>query len=160
HVYSNGLGSFRGEPVGAVVADYEFGPGHRDITLLRKCAAVASMAHAPFISAASSEMFGVQSFTEIPRLKDINDIFRAHQFAGWRGFREEPDARYVGLTMPRYIARPVWTSDSVRGFTYHEDVSKSHEHFLWGNMAFLFAARLTASHADYGWCANIIGPNG
>jgi type VI secretion system protein ImpC len=159
-VYSEGLGAFRGQPVGAVIANYEFGPGHRDVELLRKCAAVASMAHAPFISAASAQMIGVESFTEIPRLKDLGDIFRGKQFNEWRGFREEADARYVGLTLPRYIARPVWTSDMVKSFTYAEDVSRSHEHILWGNMAFLFATRLVAAHADYGWCGNIIGPKG
>jgi len=160
HVYANGIGAFRGEPVGAVIANYECGPGNRDVNLLRKCAAVASMAHAPFISAASPAMLGVESFTEIPRLKDLSDVFRGSQFTEWRGFREEPDARYVGLTLPRYIARPVWTSDMVKSFTYGEDVSQSHEHLLWGNMAFLFATRLVAAHADYGWCGNIIGPNG
>lgn len=160
HVYSDGLGAFRGEPIGAVIANYEFGPGMRDINLLRKCSQVAAMAHAPFISAASTGMFGVESFTEIPRLADIKDIFEGAKFASWRGFREEPDARYVGLTMPRYIARPVWTRDSVKSFTYEENVDRSHDHFLWGNMAFLFAARLTDAHAKYGWCGNIIGPQG
>jgi type VI secretion system protein ImpC len=66
----------------------------------------------------------------------------------------------VGLAMPRYIARSVWSRDSVKAFTYEEDVSQSHDHFLWGNMAFLFAARLTDAYAKYGWCGNIIGPNG
>jgi len=160
HIYSNGLGAFRGEPVGAVIANYEFGPGLRDINLLRKCAEVSAMAHAPFISAASTDMFGVNSFTEIPRLADIKDIFEGAKFASWRGFRDEPNARYVGLTMPRYIARPVWTRDSVKSFTYEETVSDNHENFLWGNMAFLFAARLTDAHATYGWCGNIIGPQG
>jgi type VI secretion system protein ImpC len=160
HIYSNGLGAFRGEPVGAVIANYEFGPGNRDIDLLRKCAQVSAMAHAPFISAASHEMFGVKSFTQIPRLADIKDHFEGARYAAWRGFREEPDARYVGLTMPRFIARPVWSRDSVKSFTYEENVKASHEHFLWGNMAFLFAARLTDAHATYGWCGNIIGPQG
>src|SRR6185295_9046266 len=109
---------------GAVIANYEFGPGLRDVNLLRKCAQVSAMAHAPFISAASTDMFGVDSFTELPRLADIKDIFEGAKFASWRGFREEPDARYVGLTMPRYIARPVWSRDSVKSFTYEENVEQ------------------------------------
>lgn len=159
-VYSNCLGSFRGTPVGAVVAAYDFGPGQRDINLLKKCANVAAIAHAPFISAAAPSMFGVESFTEIPKLLDIQDGFEGGRFAAWKGFREESDARYVGLTMPRYIARPVWKRDAVKKFTYNEDVSQSHEHYLWANMSFAFAARLTDAYAKYGWCGNIIGPNG
>jgi type VI secretion system protein ImpC len=159
HVYSDGLGSFGGTPIGAVVANYEFGPGQRDIRLLKKAAAVSSMAHAPFIAAASPQMYGVDSFEEVPALKDLAAVFEGARFAAWRGFREEADARYVGLTLPRYLARPVYTRDAVKKFTYDEDVSGSHEHYLWGNMAFPFATRLTEAFAKNRWCANIIGPN-
>jgi type VI secretion system ImpB/VipA family protein len=41
---------FGGKPVGLIVGNYEFGPGPQDIALLQKCASVAAMAHAPFIS--------------------------------------------------------------------------------------------------------------
>lgn len=161
-VYSDGLGSFRGTPIGAVVAAYDFGPGQRDMTLLKKCAEVASMAHAPFISAASPSMFNRKSFAEITSIPDINTVIdEGKRFATWRGFRDDdPNARYVGLTLPRYIARPVWKRDSVKKFVYEEDVSKSHEHYLWGNTAFTFAARLTDAYAEFGWCGNIIGPEG
>ena len=42
-VYSAEFGQFGGKPVGAMVANYEFGPGPQDIALLQKCAAVAAM---------------------------------------------------------------------------------------------------------------------
>ena len=159
HVYSDGLGTFGGTPVGAVIGNYEFGPGQRDIRLLRKMAAVSSMAHAPMVGGTSPSAFGVESYQELPNLKDISSVMEGAKFAAWRGFREEPDARYVGLALPRYLARPVHSRDAVKKFVYDEDVSESHEHFLWGNMAFPFATRLTEAFAKNRWCANIIGPN-
>ncbi len=50
-VYTREYGVFGGKPYGAICANYEFGPGPQDIALLQKCAAVAAMAHAPFITA-------------------------------------------------------------------------------------------------------------
>lgn len=159
HVYADGLGTFGGTPAGAVIANYEFGPGQRDVRLLRKVGAVSSMAHSPFIGGTSPGMFGVDSFQELPSLKDIQAVHEGAKFAAWRGFREEPDSRYVGLALPRVLVRPVHTRDAVKKFVYDEDVSASHEHFLWGNMAFAFATRLTEAFAKNRWCANIIGPN-
>ncbi|NPJ15885.1 type VI secretion system contractile sheath large subunit, partial [Escherichia coli] len=46
-----------------------------------------------------------------------------------------------------------------RTFRYHEDVSQSHESYLWGNTSFLIAANLAESFAKYRWCPNIIGPS-
>ncbi len=46
----------------------------------------------------------------------------------------------------------------VKTFVYNEDVSVTHEHYLWGNSAYAFATRLTESFAKYRWCPNIIGP--
>ncbi len=159
HIYADGLGTFGGTPTGAVIANYEFGPGQKDIRLLRKAAAVSSMAHAPFIAGTSPQMYGIDSFQELPALRDLKDLFEGAKFAAWRGFRDEPDARYVGLALPRYLARPVWTRDMVKKFVYEENVSENHDHYLWGNMAFPFATRLTEAFAKNRWCANIIGPN-
>src|SRR5258708_149599 len=44
-VYSAEYGQFGGRPYGALVSNYDFGPGPQDIALLQKCASVAAMAH-------------------------------------------------------------------------------------------------------------------
>jgi type VI secretion system protein ImpC len=51
------------------------------------------------------KMFGVESFTELPKLKDLQAIFEGPQYARWNSFRETEDARYVGLCMPRFMLR-------------------------------------------------------
>jgi type VI secretion system protein ImpC len=120
------------------------------------------MAHAPFIAAASSQFFGVDSFSDLPGLKDLSAVFEGPQYAKWRSFRESEDSRYVGLTLPKYLLRLPYGADTVpaKSFNYKEEVSEGNDNFLWGNTAFAFAGRLTDSFAKYRWCANIIGPQG
>ncbi len=88
------------------------------------------------------------------------DIKTLQYVAKWQAFRERDDARYVGLTLPRFLLRTPYDplENPVKSFVYKENVSSSHEDYLWGNTAFTFATRLTDSFAKYRWCPNIIGP--
>lgn len=160
HVYTAEYGQFGGKPVGALISNYYFGPSAPDIKTLQYVAAVASMSHAPFIASAGPQFFGLESFNGLPDLKDLEDHFEGPQFAKWQSFRERDDARYVGLTLPRFLLRTPYdpVENPVKSFVYKENVSGSHEDYLWGNTAFTFATRLTESFARYRWCPNIIGP--
>lgn len=160
--YTAEFGQFGGQPFGAIVANYEFGPGASDVKLLQYCASVASMSHAPFIAAAGPQFFGLDSFAKLPDLKDLSSIFEMPQYTKWNSFRESEDARYVGLVLPHFLLRTPYGNDTTpsKKFNYEEDVCAGNSAFLWGNAAFAFASRLTASFADYRWCANIIGPQG
>ncbi|OEY65830.1 type VI secretion system contractile sheath large subunit [Marinobacter sp. X15-166B] len=160
HVYSTEYGQFGGEPVGAVVGNYAFTPSTPDMKLLQYVAAVGAMAHAPFLSSVAPEFFGVDSFQELPAIKELKAVFEGPRYAKWRALRETEDARYVGLTAPRFLLRVPYdpTENPATSFSYKEDVSASHDHYLWGNTAYLLATRLTESFAKYRWCPNIIGP--
>jgi type VI secretion system protein ImpC len=160
--YTAEYGQFGGKPYGNIIADYEFGPGPQDIKLLQHVASVASMAHAPFIAAAGPEFFGLEDFNGLPNVKDLKSTFEGPQYIKWNSFRESEDSRYVSLTLPRFLLRLPYGPDTkpVKAFNYEEDVSASHEHYLWGNTAFAFATRITDSFAKYRWCTNIIGPLG
>lgn len=161
-VYTAEYGQFGGQPFGSIVGNYEFGPGTQDIKLLQSLASVAAMAHAPFIAAAGPKFFGVDSFAELPNLKDLNAVFEGPQYAKWNAFRQSDDARFVGLTLPHFLLRVPYSEDTVptRKFNYKEGVGEGNSDFLWGNAAFAFADRLSDSFAKYRWSANIIGPQG
>jgi len=160
HVYTAEYGQFGGEPYAAIIANYEFGPGPQDIALLNNAGAVAAMSHAPFVAAAGASFFGVDSMTNIPNLKDLQSVFEGPQYTKWRSFRDSENARYVALTMPRFLLRLPYGKETnpIKGFDYSEDVSGNHNHYLWGSTAFAFATRLTDSFAKYRWCGQIIGP--
>ncbi len=160
HVYSSGYGQFGGEPTGAIIGNYAFTPSTPDMKLLQYMGALGAMAHAPFISSVGPEFFGIESFEELPNIKDVKSIFESPKYTKWRSIRESEDARYLGLTAPRFLLRVPYdpTENPIKSFVYHENVSQAHEHYLWGNTAFAFATRLTDSFAKYRWCPNIIGP--
>src|SRR3954453_21220749 len=64
-VYEEEFGVFGGTPFGALLGDYEFGKSGQDIELLEKVSQVAAAAHAPFLTAASSDMLNLESFAHI-----------------------------------------------------------------------------------------------
>ncbi len=160
-VYTAEYGQFGGQPIGAMVANYDFGPGPQDVQLLQYVASVSAMAHAPFIAAAGKDFFGIDSWEQLPNLKDLHSIFEMPQYTKWRSFRESEDARYVGLTLPKFLLRLPYSPNTVpaKTFTFTEQ-AQDNDDFCWGNTAFAFASRLTDSFAKYRWCANIIGPQG
>ena len=160
-VYTAEYGQFGGQPISAIVANYDFGPGPQDLKLLQYAASVSAMSHAPFIAAADKKFFGVESWEELPNLKDLHSIFEMPQYASWRSFRESEDARYVGLTLPKFLLRLPYGPETVptKNFVFNEKAAENDD-FCWGNTAFAFATRLSDSFAKYRWCTNIIGPQG
>lgn len=162
-VYEEEFGVFGGAPFAALIGDYEFGRGPEDIDLLRRVAQVAASAHAPFLSAAAPELLNLTDFTQLGLPRDIAKVFDSTEYAKWKSFRQSDDSRYVGLTLPRTLARLPYGSDTnpVDGFQYEEDVDGSdHNKYLWSNAAYALGARLTNAFAQYGWCAAIRGVEG
>ncbi|KPB71102.1 type VI secretion system contractile sheath large subunit [Pseudomonas cannabina] len=160
HVYTAEYGQFGGNPVGAIIADYFFSPSAPDVKTMQYVSSVACMAHAPFIAAAGPGFFGLEQFTGLPDIKDLRDHFEGPQFAKWQSFRQQEDARYFALTVPRFLLRAPYGPEEnpVKTFAYRENVANDHEHYLWGNTAYAFATKLTDSFAKFRWCPNIIGP--
>jgi type VI secretion system protein ImpC len=160
--YTSEFGQFGGQPYGLILGDYNFNSGSEDIALMQNLSSVATMMHAPFIGAASPKMFGVDNFSELPKLKDLKSIFEMPQYTKWRSFRESEDSRNLGLTVSRYLLRTPYGEETkkVKSFNYEEDVSGSNDDFVWGNSAFAFGSNISKSFASYRWSSNIIGPQG
>ena len=162
-VYEEEYGMFGGEPFGALVGDYEFSKHPEDLELLEKVSQVAAAAHAPFLSAASSELLNMDSFTNLDQPRDIGKIFDSTEYAKWKGFRESEDSKYVCLTCPRILMRLPYGRDTepVEGFNFEEGVDGTdHSKYLWGNAAFALASKMTQAFATYGWCVAIRGVEG
>ncbi len=159
-VYEEEFGVFGGAPFGALVGDYEFGRSGQDIELLEKVAQVASASHAPFLTAASPEMFNLESYTQLDAPRDMGKVFDTTEYAKWKSFRQSDDSRYVALTLPRMMLREPYGPDTVpiEAFNYDEQVDGTdHGAYLWGNAAWGLASRVTQAFASYGWCATIRG---
>ncbi|HSU58294.1 MAG TPA: type VI secretion system contractile sheath large subunit [Bryobacteraceae bacterium] len=162
-IYEDEYGVFGGDPFGALIGDYEFTKHPEDIELLEKMSHVAAAAHAPFLTAAGSQLMNMENFADIGQVRDIAKIFDSTEFAKWKSFRESEDSRYVGLAMPHILMRLPYGRDTkpVEGFDFEEHVDGTdHSKYLWGNAAYALGARLTNAFALYGWCAAIRGVEG
>jgi type VI secretion system protein ImpC len=162
-VYEEEYGTFGGAPYGALIGDYEFGNHPQDLALLESLSQVAAAAHAPFISAASSEMFGWDEFSEMTEVRDISKIFDRTEYAKWRSFRESEDSRYVGLTLPHVLGRVPYgaATKPTENFNYEEDVDgTNHKKYLWSNAAYAMGTRLTEAFSMHNWCVAIRGVEG
>ncbi|HEY8258945.1 MAG TPA: type VI secretion system contractile sheath large subunit [Gemmatimonadales bacterium] len=159
-VYEEEYGVFGGAPFGALLGDYEFSRSGQDIELLEKVSQVAAAAHAPFLTAASSEMLNLESYSALDQPRDLAKIFESTEYAKWKAFRQTEDSRYVALTVPRMLLREPYGKDTVpvEAFQYEEHVDGTdHNKYLWGNAAWALAARVNQAFALYGWCACIRG---
>jgi type VI secretion system protein ImpC len=162
-VYEEEFGVFGGTPFAALIGDYEFSKHPEDIELLEKVSQVASAAHAPFLTAASHEMFNLDSFSQLDAPRDLAKIFDTNEYAKWKSFRNSEDSRYVALTCPHVLMRLPYGRDGVQveEFAYEEGVDGTeHNKYLWGNAAYALGTRLTNAFAQYGWCAAIRGVEG
>jgi type VI secretion system protein ImpC len=162
-IYEEEFGMFGGAAFGAILGDYEFGNHPQDLTLLEKVSEVAAAAHAPFISAASSELFNLDSFTDLGTPRDLAKIFQSVDYAKWKSFRDSEDSRYVALALPHILMRLPYGQANVpvESFNYEEDVDGTdHSKYLWGNAAYALGTRLTDAFAKYHWCAAIRGVEG
>src|SRR5688572_12987583 len=104
-VYEAEYGQFGGHPFGCLVGDYYFDHTPPDVELLGEMSKIAAAAHAPFIAAASPTGMQMGSWQELANPRDLTKIFTTPEYAAWRSLRDSPDAQYVGLAMPRFLAR-------------------------------------------------------
>jgi type VI secretion system protein ImpC len=159
-MYEEEFGQFGGEPFGAIVADYYFDNSAPDVELLSSMAKVAAAAHAPFIAAAAPSVMLMDSWQELANPRDLTKIFQTPEHAAWRSFRESEDSRYIGLAMPRFLARQPYgaKTDPVEAFDFEEDTSAAgSKNYTWANAAYAMAVNINRSFKEYGWCSRIRG---
>jgi type VI secretion system protein ImpC len=162
-IYEEEFGMFGGASYGALIGDYEFSNHPQDMALLEKVSQVAAAAHAPFISAASPNMFNLDSYTDIGIPRDLAKTFQSVEYAKWKSLRESEDSRYVALALPHVLMRLPYGKDNVpvESFDFEEDVTGTdHSKYLWGNAAYALGSRLTDAFAKYHWTAAIRGVEG
>lgn len=184
-VYEAEYGTFGGYPYSLLVGGYEINGSNEDIAFLKKISEVAASAHAPFIAAASSKLFGLTGFDKLDKPRDLKKVFESPELIGWREFREMEDARYVSLVLPRVLLRLPYGAPEKRntvpceGLNFEEHVGETdaapvldangdmvshpvpdNSNFLWGNPAYVLAERITNAFALYNWTAAIRGVEG
>ncbi|CAM3798579.1 Type VI secretion system sheath protein TssC1 [Bordetella sputigena] len=159
-VYEEEYGQFGGEPYGAIVGDYYFDNSTQDVDLLTQIGRVCSAAHAPFLAGASPSVMLLESWRDLANPRDISKLFQTPEHASWRALRESEDARYIGLTLPRFLARAPYgaKTNPVEEFAFEEDTGGGNpDNYTWANAAYAMAVNINRSFSLYGWCSRIRG---
>jgi len=127
-----GAGTIGAAPWAAIAGLYSFSGEHEGV--LAQVASIARAAGAPFLSGLGPSVVGLKGVFE--------------------DLRRSPEARWVGLAMPRFLLRLPYgkNTDAAEMFAFEEmPEPPEHERYLWGNPAIAIACLLGESFSRYGW---------
>jgi type VI secretion system protein ImpC len=159
-LYEQEYGQLGGEPYACVVSDYYFDHSPQDVETLGELAKIGAACHAPVLSAAAPSLFGMENWQELGNPRDLTKIFSTPDYAAWRSLRESEDSRYLGITMPRFLARRPYgaKSDPVEEFDFEEETTgQDASKYTWSNSAYAMAVNINRSYKQFGWCSRIRG---
>lgn len=162
-VYITEYDQYGGKPYGTMIGLYEFEHTPQDEFWLKTMGKVAAASHAPFVGAVSPKFFGCDTAEELNAIKDLEGLLNHPKYGSWNKLRDSEVAAYLGLTVPRYVARLPYDPERnpCGDVPFKEEVrGDNNEDFLWGSAAILFAQNLVRSFAESGWCQYIRGPKG
>ncbi|MGR3467807.1 MAG: type VI secretion system contractile sheath large subunit [Shimia sp.] len=160
-IYERKIGTLGGDPMGAIVGDYYFDHSSADVALLTSMSKISEAALAPFLSSAAPRLLGLESWNDIANPPDVEELFTASDYAGWNSLRESENARFLGLTLPRVLARAPYAPDSamtVEEFNFVEDTDgHGGSKYSWMNAAHTMAVNINRAFKEHGWTVRIRG---
>lgn len=159
-IYEYEYDQLGGTPYGCLIGDFYFDHSPKDVEFLREMAKIASAAHCPFIAGADPAVMQMESWQELANPRDLTKIFENTEYISWRSLRASEDSRYIGLAMPRFLARLPYgiRTNPIDDFNFEEKTDGSdHGKYCWSNSAYAMAVNINDSFKKYGWCTSIRG---
>lgn len=159
-IYEEEYGTLGGNPFGCFIGDYYWDHSPEDVETLAGLAQISAASHAPFISAAGPGLLGIESWQDLNKPRDLEKIFGQKEYLAWKSLRESEDARYLGLTLPRCLARLPYGAKTkpVEGFSFEEEAEGGdHSKYVWFNAAYAMGRNINRAFKNYGWCTLIRG---
>lgn len=159
-IYEEEFGTPGGAPYGCLIGDYQFDNSPPDVEMLGGMAQISSASLCPFIAAAAPSLMNMETWQELSNPRDLTKTFQTPDYAAWRSLRESEDSRYIGLTMPRVLARLPYgaKTNPLEEFAFEEDTEGAdHNKYCWMSSAYAMGVNITRAFKLYGWCACIRG---
>jgi type VI secretion system protein ImpC len=148
------VGTPGAEPWAVLAGNYTFGPSQEDIELLGRMANVAVAAGASFISGADPSMVGCNSIADLPDRRKWTKQIAPGIAAEWKALRQRPEARYLGLALPRFLIRLPYGKETepTELFDFEEiPETGAHDDYLWVNPSFAATLLLAETFTEQGW---------
>lgn len=162
-VYISEYDQYGGKPFGSIIALHEFEHTPHDEFWLKIMGKIAAASHAPFIGSVSPKFFGCDSMEELAAIKDLEGLMNHPKYGSWDKLRNSEEAAYIGLALPRYVARLPYDPETnpCKDIPFQEQIrGDNDEDYVWGNAVSLFAQNMVKSFAQSGWCQYLRGPKG
>ena len=143
-----------GEPWAVFCGNYEFGVNVDDIATLIRISKLANDANAPYISYIKPEMLGISTISETPDYREWKISDDANETKLWNMLRSTPEAKYLGLAIPKFLTRLPYgeNSEPTETFSFEELRNNlEHQNYLWSNPTFFCALLLAQSYRVHGW---------
>lgn len=137
------------EPWSLLGWDCFFRPWIDDIEFLARMAILADFAGAPLLAAADCSVLGVKNPEHLGETEEWDT-----ENAIWDEIRSLPEARRVGLTLPRMLLRQPYGKDSspVEKFKFEEmPEGSTHAKYLWGNGMYASVALICQAFSEEKW---------
>jgi len=121
-IHEDPFGPFGRVPYGLLIGDYAFGRSPKDIAWLTQMSKVAAAGPTPFIAAASADLFGLNSFHDLNKPRDLSKLFDSVDLADWQAFRATKDSRFISLVLPHALLRMPYgkNGEPVEGIAFEE----------------------------------------
>lgn len=163
-IHDEEFGMAGGEPFGLIVGDYEMrhrpGPSHPtdDIVALTGLAGIAAACFSPMILGASPEVLGVDEFADISPSFVPARVLQGPDHQRWRQASVQEDLRFVGVVLPRMLARAPWADDGARvdRFRFRSRRSGPRQR-VWMSAVYGFAAAVVRAFERNSWPAEVRG---
>lgn len=143
-------------PFSLMVADYQLQDQVEHCEALANLASIAADSHALLLSGASERIAGCPSLAQIPYPEHwyLRQQSETDFDPMWNAIREQEYSRHVVLTCPRFMLRLPYgdRTSPLDSFEFEELPEQGqHDYYLWGNGAWLLAAKLGNDFARGGW---------
>jgi type VI secretion system protein ImpC len=146
--------AYEGDPWAVFAGNYGFVPEVDDIATLMRISKVASIGKVPFISHMRPDVVGVHSLFENSNVRDWDLSTESNAGKLWAALRDQTDSAYLGMTIPRFLARLPYGADTepLETFNFEEfSDSPAHDEYCWANSAFVATQLLGQSFSTYEW---------
>lgn len=154
------FGQLGGEPFGMVVLDTDFAEFDRSSPVLSVLSDLGAAATCPIITNAPAMLCGLKTWGDIAARGEeaatsTASLIPQESVLGYGKARENPTSRWLGLCMPRVVARLPYGGkrNPIESFAFEDE---STEPLMMG-AAYAFAVNVARAHADYGWPVRIRG---
>lgn len=140
-------------PAGLIILDFDFDHLTTSLGAFSKLAKMAEAMHTPIVASTNASFFDSQSLEELFRIPNPFTRMRGTRYTPFNRFRGTQAAFWVGLTINRFLARPLHRTSG-----YRETLNEAGQGYLWARGVWLTALVAARSHAENGHFAQMSGP--